>query len=77
MIQCANKVGFLKFSGFINLWELPQLAFTCPKSANETAEQYVNFFSKLTIKTCSGVFNVNFEQISHIILVFPLFTLNK
>ena len=40
--------------------------------------------SKLTIKTperhqlCrSGVFIVNFEQISHIILVFPLLTLNK
>ena len=40
--------------------------------------------SKLTIKTperslshCSGVFIVNFEQISHNILVFPLLTFNK
>ena len=33
--------------------------------------------SKLTIKTeRSGVFIVNFEQISHIVLVFPLLTLN-
>ena len=40
--------------------------------------------SKLTIKTperhqwlCSGVFIDNFEQFSHIVLVFPLFTLSK
>ena len=26
---------------------------------------------------CSGVFFVNFEQISHIVMVFPLFNLNK
>ena len=39
---------------------------------------------KLTIKTPerrqqrrSGVFIVNIEQISHIVLVFPLLTLNK
>ena len=25
----------------------------------------------------SGVFNLNFEQISHIIKVFPLLTINK
>ena len=40
-------------------------------------------YSKLTRKTpesqwCrSGVFIVNFEKISHIVLVFPLLTLNK
>ena len=40
--------------------------------------------SKLTIETLerrqlrrSGVFIVNFEQISHIILAYPLLTLNK
>ena len=40
--------------------------------------------SKLTIKTpeqrqlrCSGVFVVNFEEISHIVLVFPWLTLSK
>ena len=39
--------------------------------------------SKLTIKTpegrqwrCSGVFILNFEHISHLVLVFPLLTLN-
>ena len=41
-------------------------------------------FSKLTIKTQerrhlrrSGIFIVNFEQISHIVLVCPYLTLNK
>ena len=41
-------------------------------------------YSKLTIKTperrhwpLSGVFIVNFEQISHIVLVLPLLILNK
>ena len=40
--------------------------------------------SKLTIKTPeqrqwrrSGAFIVNFEQISHIVLIFPLLTLNE
>ena len=40
--------------------------------------------SELTIKKLerrqwrrSGVFNVNYEQISQIVLVFPLLTLNK
>ena len=41
-------------------------------------------FSKLTVKTLelrqwrrSGIFVVNFEMISHIVLVFPLLTLNN
>ena len=38
-------------------------------------------YSKTTLKTPeqhrSGVLIVNFEEISHIILVFPLLTLNK
>ena len=39
--------------------------------------------SKIVLKDCtqsmtySGVFIVNFEQTSHIVLVFPLLTLNK
>ena len=46
--------------------------------------QNVEICSKLTIKTperCqqrrSRVFAVSFEQIPHIVLVFPLFSLNK
>ena len=49
-----------------------------------TPEYYLKFVQKLTIKTperrqsCSyGVIIINFEQISHIIMVIPLFTLNK
>ena len=32
--------------------------------------------SKLTIETLTGIFIVNFEHISHLVLVFPLLTLN-
>ena len=49
-----------------------------------TPEYYVKSVQKLTIKTPErrqsysyGVIIVNFEQISHIIMVISLFTLNK
>ena len=56
--------------------------FTCSKLALETMEKRCDMFSKLTIKTPetslirSGVFAVNFEHISHLLL-FLLLTLNK
>ena len=63
---------------------LPQPAFTCSKLTIETLEQGVKICSKLTIKkperrqwSRSGVFIVNFEHISHLVLVFLLLTLNK
>ena len=34
-------------------------------------------FSVFTAKHSSGVFIVNFEHVSHVVLVFPLLTLNK
>ena len=41
----------------------------------------LNFCDKLAgiylLKANNGVFGVNFEQISHIVLVVPLLTLNK
>ena len=50
----------------------------------ETPEQCGKSDDKLTSKTpeqherrCSGAFTVNFENISHITLVFALLTLNK
>ena len=46
----------------------------------ETPEECEEICSKSTIKIPdrrSSVFIVNFEQILHIVLVFPLFTLNK
>ena len=56
----------------------PQPAFTCSKLTVETIE----ICSKLTIKTperrkwgCFGVFIINFEHISHLVLVFLLLTL--
>ena len=64
--------------------------FTCSNLAIKTRGQYVKnvnentrticeVCSKLTIKTPerSGVFIHNLEQILHIVLVFPLMTLNK
>ena len=50
----------------------------------EDARTMCEICSELTIKTperhqrrCSGVFNDNFEQISHIVLTFPWLTLSK
>ena len=62
-------------------WDVTtQSAFTYSKLTIETPEQGC---SKLTITTpgrrywCrSGVFIVNFEQISHLLLLFLLLTLN-
>ena len=51
---------------------------------NGTTRTISKMYSKLTVKTpergqirCSGVFIVNFKQISHIALVLPLLNLNK
>ena len=58
-----------------------QPAFTCSKIAIETLEQGLKYV-KLTIKTperrhwcCSGLFTVNLEHISHLVLVFLLLIL--
>ena len=58
-----------------------QVAFTCSKLTIETLEQRCEICSKLSIKTTerrrrSGVFNVNFEHISHLVPVFLWLTLN-
>ena len=54
------------------------------KTNNRNIRTICEICSKLTIKTIerrqwrrSGVFIVNFEHISHLVLVFLLFTLNK
>ena len=61
-----------------------QLTFTCSKWTIKTVEKRCEICSKLTIKTlersqwrCSFVFNINFEDISHLILVLLLLTLSK
>ena len=58
-----------------------QSAITCSKSLIETLEQSVKYVKKLTIKTLkqhqwrrSSAFIVNFEHISHLVLVFLLLT---
>ena len=54
------------------------------KVNNKNTRTRYEICSKLTIKTSerrqwrrSGVFIVNFKHISHLVLVFPLLTLNK
>ena len=49
---------------------MSQLIFTCSKSTTETLEKGAKYIP-------SGAFNVNFEHISHLFLVFLLLTLNK
>ena len=53
-------------------------AFTCSKLIMETQKQSLKYVVKVN-KHWNDVndFIVKFEQISHIILVFPLLTLNK
>ena len=46
----------------------------------ETPEQYILFKASnkdIRMTSVTGVFTVNFKQILHTILVFPLLTLNK
>ena len=40
-----------------------------------TANEMNSFYMKCNTGRCSGVFTVNFKQISYIVLVFPLMTL--
>ena len=50
------------------------------KGSNRNTRAICEICSKLTIKTQgrrSGAFIVHFEQISHIVLMFPLLTLKK
>ena len=51
-------------------------AFTYSKLKIEALEQGVNMFKVNNKDTRTGVFIVNFEHISHLILVFLLLTLN-
>ena len=61
-----------------------QPAITCAKLTIEILEQELKLCSELTIKTPeqrqwgrSGVFIVNFEYISQLVLVFLLLTLRR
>ena len=56
---------------------LTQAAFTCSKATTKHQNNVWNLFNVLKLKTDYSVFNLNLQQISHIVLVFPLFTLNK
>ena len=57
--------------GILSNNQYTQLTFTCLKSRTETVEKGVKLVES------SGVYNVNFEHISHLFLVFLFLTLNK
>ena len=63
---------------------LSQPAITCSKLTIETLEQWCEICSKLTIKTTKrrhwrrfGVFNINFEHISHLYSIVSIVTLSR
>ena len=71
---CDQSPAFFQFS--------TQPAITCSKLTRETLEQGYKICSKFTIQTPerrlrSGVFIVNFEHTSHLVLVFLLLTLSR
>ena len=76
---------FITISNFsYGIGSQSQPPITCSKSTIETVEQNVKICSKLTIKTPdrrqwrrSGVLIVDFEHISHLVLVFLLLTLSR
>ena len=66
------------------LWDKSQLIFSCSKSNNRNTRKRCKTSLKLRTKTPqrrqwrrSGVFIVNFEHISHLLLLFLLLTLIK
>ena len=85
MTQFTNKCVFAQtFSGRLIMEVLFPAGIYLFKVNNGNTRTTCETCSKLTIKIpkrrhCrrSGVFIVNFEHISHIVLVFPLLTLNK
>ena len=56
---------------------LTQLAFTCSKLTNTTPKLWFSYVLRRIERRRSGVFIVNFERTSHIVLVFLLWNLSK
>ena len=91
MKKTTAQVFSLKFAHSfpVNIWFAENLQAMPAniylfKVNNKNSRKRCEIFSKLTIKTPqrrqrrrSGVFIVNFENISHLFLVFPLLTLSK
>ena len=74
--QFDNVAGwFLVILENLMLQEVIQLAFTCSNSTIETIEKGVKYIQRQWDRL--GVFIVNFEHISHLVLVFLLLTLSR
>ena len=76
-----NQVLFIISLSSKNLiYNLQSYVLTQPKSTMEMSEQSIkvdNRHTRTTLMTTFWCLYINFEQISHIALVFPLLTLNK
>ena len=74
ILGCTELIistGHKSLFGILSNNKYTQLTFTCLKSRTETLEKGVKLVQS------SGVYNVNFEHISHLFLVFLFLTLNK
>ena len=89
MVFLVSKCIFYKFTSFSNYWHF-YFSFSLPsgiqlfKNNSGNTRTMREICSELTIKTPesrlwhrSNAFIVNFEQVSNIVLIFPLLTLNK
>ena len=70
LLLTLNRL-YTSFRGLL----LNKPAFTCSKLTIETLEQGVKYVQNHWRR--SGVFNVNFEHISHLVLRFLLLTLSR
>ena len=68
--------NILKSKNFLKLLKIYLVGIYLLKVNNRNTRTRCEICSKLTIKTTSGDFIVNFEHISHIVLVFLMITLN-
>ena len=76
--KVINRFLALKCDKFRKIFEFSLSKFNLIKKANAAADFFLGLeISEFLVISVVLVFIVNFEQISHIGLVFPLLTLNK
>ena len=74
----SRYISHTSISKYIFHLSQSHLPFTCSKAALETSKQCVNLFNVINKDNrATPYFLVNFEQISHIVLVFPISALKK
>ena len=86
-IQFIRGIITVMNAGMLYFWpnySPTQPTFTCSMSAEQSQQKMYEICSDLTIETPEwrhwhrfGVFNMNFEHSSHIVLIFPWLTFTK